>query len=168
MVTICCKIFLICDGRLRMSEAPAKIRSRLLSIFYDSLILFFIIVISTLIIQQIIISSGIVTLQQVQISETETISTIPTNSPTNLFLKSLWLIVSFLYFGYFWTKRGQTPGMRVWKIKLVNKNYGLVSWSESLVRYITSLLGLGLLLIPFNKPRHAVQDILSKTTLVKV
>ena len=156
-----------------MTEAPAKIRSRLLSAFYDSLIVFFIIIISTLIIQQIIISSGLVTLQHLQISETETITTIPTNSPTNLFLKSLWLIVSFLYFGYFWTKRGQTPGMRVWKIKLVsnkeyNKNYGPVSWSESLIRYITSLLGLGLFLIPFNKPRHAVQDILSKTSLVKV
>ena len=156
-------------SEVHISSEQAKVRSRLLSIFYDSLIVFFVIVISTLIIQQIIISSGLVSLQQIQISETETISTIPTNSPTNLFLKSLWLIISFLYFGYFWTKRGQTPGMRVWKIKLVsNKSGDLASWSESLIRYITSLLGIGLFLIPFNKPRHAVQDILSKTTLVKV
>lgn len=146
---------------------PAKIRSRLLSIFYDSLIVFFIIIITTLIIQQIIISLELVTLQQVQISETETINTIPTGSITNLLLKSLWLIVSFLYFGYFWTKRGQTPGMRVWKIKVLNKHNKLISWSESLIRYITALFGLGLLLIPFNKPRQAVQDIMSKTTLIK-
>ena len=148
--------------------APANIRSRLLGIFYDSLIVFFIIIISTLIIQQVIISSGLVTLQQVQISETETINTIPASSPTNLFLKSLWLIVSFLYFGYFWTKRGQTPGMSVWKIKVVNKNNQLLSWSESLIRYISALFGLGLLLIPFNKPHQALQDIMSKTTIVKV
>ncbi len=146
----------------------ATIRSRLLSIFYDSLIVFFIIIISSLIIQWIIISSALVPLQQVQISETEIISAIPTDSPTNLFLKSLWLILSFLYFGYFWTKRGQTPGMKVWKIKLVNNNNALISWPESLIRYITALFGLGLLLIPFNKPRQAVQDILSKTTLIKV
>ena len=147
---------------------PATIRSRLLAIFYDSLILFFIIIISTLIIQQIIISLGVVTLQQDQISETEIIDMIPANSLTNLFLRSLWLIVSFLYFGYFWTKRGQTPGMSVWKIKVVNKNNTLISWFESLIRYITALFGLGLFLIPFNKPRHAIQDILSKTTLVKI
>ncbi|GAA0401507.1 hypothetical protein GCM10009133_07900 [Cocleimonas flava] len=147
-------------------SSPAKIRSRLLAIFYDSLIVFFVIIISTLIIQQIIISSGLVNLQQVQISETEAINTIPATSPVNLFLKSLWLIVSFLYFAYFWTKRGQTPGMKVWKIKLVNNNNALVSWSQSLIRYITALFGLGLLLIPFNKPRHAIQDILSKTSLV--
>ena len=155
------------------TDNPATIRSRLLSIFYDSLIVFFIIIISSLIIQQIIISSALVPLQQLQISETEIISKIPTDSVANLFLKSLWLILSFLYFGYFWTKRGQTPGMSVWKIKLVsnkesNKNNALISWPESLIRYITSLFGLGLLLIPFNKPRHALQDILSKTTLVKV
>ena len=150
------------------AATPAKIRSRLLGIFYDSLIVFFIIIISTLIIQQVIISSGLVTLQQVQISETETINSIPAGGPTNLFLKSLWLIVSFLYFGYFWTKRGQTPGMSVWKIKVVNKNNELLSWSESLIRYIAALFGLGLLLIPFNKPRQALQDIMSKTTLIKV
>jgi len=149
-------------------SSPTKIRSRLLAIFYDSLIVFFAIIISTLIIQQVIISSGLVTLQQVQISETETITTIPTGSLTNFFLKSLWLIVSFLYFGYFWTKRGQTPGMRVWKIKVVNKHNGLISWSESLVRYVTALFGLGLLIIPFNKPRQAVQDIMSKTTLINI
>ena len=152
---------------------PATIRSRLLAIFYDSLIVFFTIIISSLIIQQIIISSALVPLQQLQISETEIISTIPTNSLANLFLKSLWLIISFLYFSYFWTKRGQTPGMSVWKIKLVNnrelnKNNTLISWPEALIRYITALFGLGLLLIPFNKPRHAIQDILSKTTLVKI
>ena len=150
------------------TSSNATIRSRLLSIIYDSLIVFFIIIISTLIIQQIIISSGLVTLQQVQISETEIINTIPSDSPTNLFLKSLWLILSFLYFGYFWTKRGQTPGMKVWKIKVVNNNNALISWTESLIRYITALFGLGLLLIPFNKPRQAIQDILSKTTLIKV
>ncbi len=150
------------------TSSQATIRTRLLSIIYDSLIVFFIIIISTLIIQQIIISSGLVTLQQIQISETEIINTIPTDSPTNMFLKSLWLIVSFLYFGYFWTKRGQTPGMSVWKIKVVNKNNELLSWSESLIRYITALFGLGLLLIPFNKQRQALQDITSKTILIKI
>jgi len=150
------------------TSTQATIRSRLLSIFYDSLIVFFIIIISTLIIQQIIISSGLFTLQQIQISETEVINTIPSDSPTNLFLKSLWLILSFLYFAYFWTKHGQTPGMKVWKIKVVNYNNALISWPESLIRYVTALFGLGLLLIPFNKPRQAIQDILSKTSLIKV
>ncbi len=146
----------------------ATIRSRLLSICYDSLIVFFIIIILTLIIQQLVIGLEIVPLQQVQISKTETINTIPANSPINLLLKSFWLIISFLYFAYFWRKRGQTPGMKVWKIKVINKHNEHISWSESLIRYITALMGLGLFFIPFNKSRQALQDILSKTTLVNV
>lgn len=146
----------------------APLTTRLLAIFYDSLILFFIIIISNLIIQQLIISFSLVPLLQVQISETEIINTIPSDSVANLFLKSLWVILSFLYFGYFWTKRGYTPGMGVWKIRVVNKNHALISWSQSLIRYITALFGLGLLMIPFNKSRYALQDTLSKTTLIKV
>ncbi len=134
------------------ASAPATIRSRLLSIFYDSLIVFFIIVIMIIVIQ-LIVGQG---------------KEIPAEHIIHKILKSFWLFISFLYFGYFWTKRGQTPGMSVWKIKVVNKHNELISWSESLIRYITALFGLGLLLIPFNKPRQAIQDIMSKTTLIKV
>lgn len=145
-----------------------KIRHRLIAIFYDVLIVFFITVVTTFIIQQIMISSGLVPLQDVQISETETIKVIPPNSFSILFLKSLWLIVSFLYFAYYWSTRGQTPGMRVWKMKLQNQNGTLISWPQAFSRYVGAIFGLGLVWMIFNPDRLALQDILSKSVLIKV
>lgn len=144
-----------------------KIRHRLIAIFYDALIVFFIMVLSTFIIQQIMLSTEIVPLEQVQISETETIKVIPSNSASNWFLKSLWPILSFLYFGYYWTTRGQTPGMRVWNMKLINKNESTVSWIQALIRYVSALFGIGLIWILFNRKRYAIQDIISASVIVK-
>ncbi len=148
--------------------AKHKIRNRLIAIVYDALIVFFITFLSALLIQQLLLFSGIVASQQVQISETEIISVIPPNSVANFALKSLWLIIPFLYFGYYWTKRGQTPGMRVWNLKVINTNGSLISWSQAISRYLTALFGFGLIWMAFNKKRQALQDILSKSELIKI
>ena len=146
----------------------ASLGKRILSIIYDFLILFFIIIIATFIIQQIIIQLELITLEQVQISAVETITVIPADSSANLILKNLWVVISFFYFGHYWTKRGQTLGMKVWKIKAVTNNNNLMSWGHVLKRYVFSLLGLGLFWIIFNKENLAFQDKMSKTKLMKV
>ncbi len=38
------------------------------------------------------------------------------------------LLVVFLFFAWFWTRDGQTLGMRAWKIRLVSSTGGLISW----------------------------------------
>ena len=145
----------------------ATLGKRLLAILYDILIVFLITVVVSLVSQQIIIQSGIIELEQVPISAGESVFVIPADSIANLFLKSLWLILSFLYFGYYWTQKGQTPGMKVWKVKVVNRDGVLISWTQSLLRYLTAFFGLGLLWSLFNKKRNATQDILSKSVLIK-
>ena len=150
------------------ANQPAKLGSRLLAIAYDVLIVFLITVAVSLITQQLIIHSGLIELEQVPISETESVFVIPADSIFNLILKSLWLILSFIYFGYFWTKRGQTPGMKVWKVKVINQNGELINWFQSLNRYITALFGIGLLFVIFNRDRLTLQDKLSDTSLVMV
>lgn len=146
----------------------ASLGKRLLAIFYDLLILFFIIVIVTFAIQQLIIQLELITLNQVQISAEETIAVIPPDSVLNLALKNLWVIISLFYFGHFWTKRGQTPGMKVWKIKAVTQENSLLSWGQSLKRYVFALLGLGLIWIVFDKNNLALQDRLSNTKLITI
>jgi len=145
----------------------ATLGKRLLSIIYDVLILFFIIIVSTFIIQQIIIQLELITLEQIQISTEETITMIPADSFTTLALKNLWVVISFYYFGYFWTKRGQTPGMKVWKIKAETSENTLMTWGHALKRYVFSLLGLGIIWIIFDKARFALQDRMSGTRLIK-
>ena len=150
------------------SMENASLGKRLLAIFYDILILFFIVVITYIFLQQIIINLELITLEQVQISKDETINIIPTGSITTLILKNLWVLISFFYFGHYWTKRGQTLGMKVWKIKAVTHEGGLMSWGHAIKRYVFALLGLGLVWVVIDKDRLALQDKLSRTRLIKV
>ncbi len=145
----------------------ATILKRVVAILYDLLILFFIIVVLTFVIQQVIIQLELTTLEKIQISADETIVVIPADSIVNLALKNLWVVISFFYFGHYWTKRGQTLGMKVWKIKAVTQKGALLNWGDSLKRYVFSLLGLGLLWVIIDRDNLTLQDRLSKTKLVK-
>ena len=145
----------------------ATLGKRLLAILYDVLIVFLITVVVSLVTQQIIIQSGLIELEQVPISTSESVFVIPTDSIANLILKSLWILLSFVYFAYFWTKSGQTPGMKVWKVKVINHDGTMISWVQALLRYVTAFFGLGLLWSLFNKKHNATQDILSKSVLIK-
>ena len=145
----------------------ATFGKRLLAIFYDSLIIFFLTIVVTLIIQQLVIQLGLVSLEDVKISATETIQVIPTDSIANSVLKSFWLITSFAYFYYYWTSRGQTLGMKVWKIKLESTSSTPITDSQVLKRYIFAFLGLGLLLMIFDRDKLALQDKMSQTIVIK-
>lgn len=144
----------------------ASFGKRLLAIVYDMLIIFFITVIITIVIQQLVINLELVTLEKIKDSSGE-ISIIPPESLLSLTLKSLWTAISFAYLAYYWTKRGQTPGMRVWKVKAITHNGKLMSWKNALYRYVFSVFGLGLIWIIFDKQKLALQDRLSNTHLIK-
>ena len=61
----------------------------------------------------------------------------------NPFFMAYLLIVSFLFYGWFWKHGGQTLGMQSWKIKLVNRrNNAPVSWQQAGLRFIASLISL--------------------------
>lgn len=145
---------------------PASFGSRIIAILYDVLIALFFAFIVTLIIQQIIIQLELVTLEQIKIGEEQTIPTIPADSPINLLLRNLWLIVPFLYFGYFWTKSGQTPGMKVWNIKVINQSGDNISWLQALIRFIGAGFGFSLLWLLFDKNKLALHDHLSRSRLI--
>ena len=66
-------------------------------------------------------------------------------SGTILYQLSL-VLVLYLYFGYCW-HRGQTVGMRAWRLYIVSTNGNPVSWRQTLIRFVTAPLGVVLLLI---------------------
>jgi uncharacterized RDD family membrane protein YckC len=81
-------------------------------------------------------------------------------------------LVAYIYFGWCWTHGGQTLGTKTWKIKLVADAGDNITWTQSLLRYIGSLLcwaslGIGFLWCYTNKERRAWNDMLSKTHLTK-
>ncbi len=82
------------------------------------------------------------------------------------------LIIAFLFYGWFWTHGGQTLGMRAWKIRLQRANGQTVGWSWALLRFVAAMLtgvGLGgLLWIPLDGQRRALQDLASGTVVVQL
>lgn len=60
----------------------------------------------------------------------------------NPFFSIYLLLIVFMFYGWFWRKSGQTLGMKVWKIKIVDLNGYLPSWQSSFVRLFFSLLSI--------------------------
>lgn len=77
------------------------------------------------------------------------------------------LIVSFIFYGWFWTHGGQTLGLRAWKAKVLTVEQQPINWTQALVRFVTALAscGLGLLWILVDKHRWSWHDYLSKTAV---
>ena len=66
------------------------------------------------------------------------------------------LLVFASYFGYFWTRSGQTLAMKTWDIRLVNREGLSLTWPIAIIRYLlawvspmllASLLILGLMAV---------------------
>lgn len=53
------------------------------------------------------------------------------------------LIIVFIFYSWFWNKAGQTLGMKVWKIRIINEYGDKPSWPISFLRLFFSLLSLG-------------------------
>jgi uncharacterized RDD family membrane protein YckC len=84
-----------------------------------------------------------------------------------IFYRLYLLIVSFLFYGWFWTHGGQTLGLRAWKAKVLTIEQQPINWLQALVRFLTALAscGLGLLWILVDKRRRSWHDHLSKTAV---
>jgi uncharacterized RDD family membrane protein YckC len=53
--------------------------------------------------------------------------------------------ISFAFYAWFWTHGGQTLGMKVWNLYLVDNNGKFVTWGKSVVRYLGAMMSWGLL-----------------------
>ena len=75
-----------------------------------------------------------------------------------------WIVGFFLWF---WKKGGQTIGMRAWRLRIYSTVDEPMTWSRLIVRLITSLGGLGTLLVLFDfKNKQSLQDRIAKTEVI--
>lgn len=93
----------------------------------------------------------------------------PNNPLYTLYL----LAVAFLFYGWFWTRGGQTLGMRAWKIALLSKVGGRVSWKQAALRFLAAFVSLGAFGLGFfwawiDKEKRCWHDIVSNTRLVRL
>ncbi|WP_428775101.1 RDD family protein [Vibrio sp.] len=82
-------------------------------------------------------------------------------------LFTLYLVVIWIYFFvFFWTRAGQTLGMRAWKIQIRSEDDSPISVTQALIRLATSAFGLANLVVPFDPRKRGFQDIWAKTKVV--
>ncbi len=81
--------------------------------------------------------------------------------------------VPWVYWPYFWISTGQTPGMKIVKIKVIGADGSRVTGWQGIVRYVIFLLswlafGLGLLWVAFDKEHQGWHDKVAGTYVVGV
>ena len=142
-------------------EEPEKIKSagffrRILALFYDSLLIIGIIFGFLLLITRLFNKTF-------------------NESPIEIFfLQVTYVLIGVIFFTYFWkVNNGQTLGMQVWKIKVIHESGGDLSTITLLLRSLyglvfNSLFGINYIYIFFNKEKRSLNDILSKTKVVRI
>ncbi len=80
------------------------------------------------------------------------------------------LIISFLFYGWFWTHGGQTLGLRAWNIQVLTIQGEQISWFHAFLRFSTAILswsalGLGFFWSLIDTDKRCWHDNLSKTAL---
>ncbi len=82
-------------------------------------------------------------------------------------------IIPLLFFTGFWTRGGQTLGMRAWRLKVVREDGEDLSWNDALRRHLAALLsclllGLGFLWALIDKEGLTWHDRISRTRLIRL
>jgi uncharacterized RDD family membrane protein YckC len=136
---------------MKTTQHPGLIR-RLLATLYDALLLLALLFVTTVVLM--ILNQG----------------TLQTGQLLSYLRLPVYITVSFLFFGWFWTHGGQTLGMKTWKMQLVQDNGNAVTWPVALVRFVTAMLswaafGLGFLWSLFDNRNRTWHDIISGSTL---
>jgi len=54
---------------------------------------------------------------------------------------ALFLLASFFYYWYFWTRSGQTPGQRMLGVRVIRLDGELMTGTDALARYLVRLIG---------------------------
>ncbi|MFH0257427.1 RDD family protein [Vibrio rumoiensis] len=145
---------------------PAGFLRRLAAIFYDALIIIAVemiavgIVIATM---EALLSQGLVSYGS-YIDASDLLNHHPIWSVLfHAYVVMVW--VGFLSF--FWMK-GQTLGMRAWKLRIQNENGTPITFFQSLIRMATSLFGLGNITVLFDSEKRALQDMWAKCQVIQL
>ncbi|WP_105169179.1 RDD family protein [Pseudoalteromonas sp. T1lg23B] len=150
-----------------MSEFPkAGFFRRLASLIYDGLVVIAFAMLTTVV--YLLIVQGFISADLLSLGEHPDVSAYIQASPLLYGIRAaLLILVSVLFFAYFWTKSGQTIGMRAWRLRVETPAGKLLSWPVAISRSLCALCGLGNLLVLVDfKHKRALQDLICKTQVV--
>lgn len=81
--------------------------------------------------------------------------------------------IAVAFYGWFWTRCGQTLGMQAWRIRVTAADGGPVRWPQAVLRFFAAWLaalpaGLGYLWVVLDPERRSWHDRLSATRMIRV
>ncbi|MCF6435359.1 RDD family protein [Pseudoalteromonas sp. MMG022] len=150
-----------------MSEFPkAGFFRRLASLIYDGLVVIAFAMLTTVF--YLLIIQGFISADLLRLGAHPDVSAYIQASPLLYGIRAtLLVLVSVLFFAYFWTKSGQTIGMRAWRLRVETDSGKPLSWPVAMLRSLCALCGLGNLLVLVDlKHKRALQDLICKTRVV--
>jgi uncharacterized RDD family membrane protein YckC len=132
------------------APAPVGLARRLAAILYDSLSLFAIFFFTTWLV--VALAGGAI-------------------APGHPMLRGVLFTLGYAFFTGFWSRGGQTLGMKAWRIRLVADDGGPVRWTRGLLRCTVALLswaclGAGFWSALLDRDRRTWHDRASGTHLV--
>ncbi len=135
-----------------LAAGPAGVGRRLAALIYDSLLLLAILFIASF--PPVLINGGPMR-DGTPLAEVK-------NALYFLYL----LALIFLFYGWFWTRHGQTLGMAAWRIRVVSCHGSLPDWKQVLIRLSTAVLGLANLWVWFDANHLGWHEYLSRTKTI--
>jgi len=83
----------------------------------------------------------------------------------------LLVAIAVAFFGWFWTRRGQTLGMMAWRLKVVREDGSQLTWADTLKRMAAATVswaaaGLGYFWIWIDRDRLAWHDRWTRTRVI--
>ncbi|WP_419148390.1 RDD family protein [Pseudoalteromonas 'SMAR'] len=145
---------------------PAPFARRLASLIYDGLVVVAFAMLTTVL--YLLLVNGLISMDILSLGSHEDVSALIQADPILYSLRAILLVaVAVLFFAYFWTKSGQTIGMRAWRLKVQTPDGKLLSWPRAIARSLSALLGLGNIIVLFDfKKKRALQDLICATEVV--
>lgn len=144
---------------------PAGLFRRIGALIYDALVVMAILMIAggfVVAVLEALVAAGVMSYAPYQ-DAGDLLSHHPIWSPVyTLYLAFAWLY----FFVYFWTRGGQTLGMRAWKLLICNPDGTRITRTQALIRLATSVFGLGNLTVLIDPKKRAFQDMWAKTQVV--
>jgi len=144
---------------------PAGLFRRLGALFYDGLIIIAVEMMAAGIV--IAVLHALMALGIFNVGGFEDVSDFLTSHPIWSPVYTAYLAFVWIYFFvFFWTRAGQTLGMRAWKLHLRSNDGRPVSLTQALIRIGTSGFGLANFTVPLDPQKRGFHDIWAKTQVV--
>lgn len=93
------------------------------------------------------------------------------NHPGSPLVRAFLLAVTFLFYGWFWMRDGQTLGLRSWRLRIVSADGRPLTWGVVMLRFTLALVGwaafgLGFLWMILDPDRQTLYDRIAGTRVV--